>query len=165
MRPGELTAHQQARARFTLAAVKAGGTCDRQTWREAMLLARDPRVREAFKLAPDVGARIHVTEHRAGRSHRVRRTGGGSRGDPSRSDEPDPPVARCGHCGAAFTPKRSDAKFCPGGACKQASHRRRQRLADVVWQLRADGEIDGVEALILLIAPPADVLARLEAAA
>jgi hypothetical protein len=98
---------------------------------------------------------VHVPERRElsarprERRPRVRRSSG-SRGDPSRSDEADPPLARCSHCGEQFTPARSDAKFC-GRACKQAAYRRRQQpprsLSDVVWKLRHDGEIDGVEAL------------------
>jgi hypothetical protein len=90
-----------------------------------------------------------------------------SRDGPRRSGEPEPPLARCVHCGAAFTSTSRAAKFC-SSPCRQAAYRRRQapsELADVVWKLRHDGEIDGVEALLLLIAPPADVLARIESAA
>lgn len=34
-------------------------------------------------------------------------------------------VARCEACRSTFVPSRSDAQFCPGGACKQRAYRRR----------------------------------------
>lgn len=79
----------------------------------------------------------------------------------------------CVGCSRAFAPSRSDAKYC-SDACRQRAHRRRHRgdvhvagveLVDVVWQLRATGAIDGVDALCLLVAPPARALGLLEAAA
>ena len=65
--------------------------------------------------------------------------------------------------GDNFTPVRRDARYC-SAACKQASYRRRQHtleLAEYVWTLRVAGEIDGFEALVLLISPPAEALDRL----
>jgi hypothetical protein len=106
--------------------------------------------------------RASVARPRGQRPRSVRRSSG-SRGEPSRSDEPDPPQARCSHCGGRFTSARGDAKFC-SSPCRQAAYRRRQAtsaLADVVWRLRANGEIDGAEALILLVCPSARVLERL----
>jgi hypothetical protein len=73
----------------------------------------------------------------------------------------------CETCGGEFVPTRRDAKFC-GSACKQRSYRRRQHVVDfaeTVWKLRAEGEIDGAEALLLLVDPPAKVRERLEVAA
>jgi hypothetical protein len=73
----------------------------------------------------------------------------------------------CETCGGEFVPTRRDARHC-GSACKQRAYRDRQRvveLTDLVWQLRAEGSIDAVDALALLIAPPAEVLARLKVAA
>ena len=72
----------------------------------------------------------------------------------------------CETCGSEFTPARRDARHC-GSACKQKAYRDRQRrfeLDEIVWKLLAAGEIDGPDALLLLVAPPTRVLERLGAA-
>ncbi len=82
----------------------------------------------------------------------------------------------CAYCGGPFdraNQRRADTEFC-SPAHRQASYRERralqpldperEQLADVVWRLRVRGEIDGAEALILLVCPPAEVLERLRAA-
>ncbi|MGH2450901.1 MAG: hypothetical protein ACRDGE_06470 [Candidatus Limnocylindria bacterium] len=38
-----------------------------------------------------------------------------------------PAPRTCAVCSREFTPSRDDAKYCPGGACKQKAYRRRQR--------------------------------------
>jgi hypothetical protein len=39
----------------------------------------------------------------------------------------EPPTRKCELCGREFVPRRSDARFCPGGACKQRAWRKRER--------------------------------------
>jgi hypothetical protein len=82
----------------------------------------------------------------------------------------------CAFCGSPFehaATRRADTAFC-SSRCRQASYRARratapsdrrlEHLADFVWRLRVRGEIDGVEALFLLVSPPDEVLERLEVA-
>lgn len=112
-------------------------------------------------LGANAPASARPREHRP----RPRRHRGSRARSPGREDPDPPPRARCAHCGADFTPVRRHALFC-GAACKQAAYRRRHHseLADEVWHLRREGQIDFIDALLLLVAPPARVLELLGAA-
>jgi hypothetical protein len=115
-------------------------------------------------IGPETRAAIRRSAAAEGRPRSGRRRASSRARSPDRED-PDPPLARCAHCSADFTPARRDTQFC-SHACKQAAYRRRHKtpeLADIVWRLRLAGEIDGADALLLLIAPPTRVLDRLAA--
>jgi hypothetical protein len=127
----------------------------KRTEREASVADLRARARASSQPAvPRSERRAQPREHRSSSSSTPRR------GPPQDSDDDPSPLARCGQCGEPFSPARRDAKFC-GGACKQAAYRRRQRpkLPDVVWRLRADGEIDELDAARLLITPAPVLLA------
>jgi hypothetical protein len=66
-------------------------------------------------------------------------------------------VRLCEGCGLPLDGKRRDARF-HNSACRMRKHRRGRRdITEVVWALRFAGEIDGVEALLLLVDPPVEV--------
>jgi hypothetical protein len=76
----------------------------------------------------------------------------------------------CGGCGCSFEPANPRAAYC-SSPCRQLAHRRRAKgdaaaqLAALVWNLRRRGQIGGLDALELLISPPAEALELLEAVA
>lgn len=148
-------AHLRRVAALTLAAASSSER------RDALRSGAITASRSAQRPRPRQQKRVHRARARA----------------PAESDEPEPPraasrVCACG-CGEPVfgRPNRRYVDDTHGARARVRKHRNKypvdlvERYCDEVWSLRARDEIDALEALELLIAPPSALLARMVAAA